>query len=389
MKEILRKLLVKAHILQDDREIRRLFTPDTPDMPEEDRLAQLNERRERGIIPIHDVNRVPIVSSEKFSLTCGQCGGCCSTSPRMSSRDMLRFSDKFLFQMNHQAAFSLPHRALSPLHIEHYRRMAHMVTIQESASAPTYTMFFFVDFTPVMLATQESCALLVDGGTETSRTCSVHASRPTRCRLAPLDIHYDPQDQHRTLAAFRKEALQSPDEPASTAEKTKKPWGCDFSDKPGALIWHGDIMDRQLRVAFQAEQAQIRQDTDRFVCRLEQNGQRDAHFQQIATQSAQRHKVLSSITPFLEEMVKDGMIGKSEARRCLENQRDVAKKLIEQCLKPSPNHRGPDPANKKMKRLIEHLLASLEKHLADFDQLFVDASDFKPEVGSSDLGIRG
>lgn len=210
--------------------------------------------------------------SDTIHFSCNQCGKCCQKSPNMHFYDMLELSNEFIFQTAHHAVISYGKSPLIPELLQHYQALGHTIMMPELEAS----LFYFLDFIPMSYPSYKTCPKLIDN------ICSIYAKRPSECRLAPFNAHFDDSQQWRTLQFFKK----------NTEEKD---WKCNFETTEPIVFKDEQIYQPSQNSLYFQSVDSIRDFTDKYVefLSIAQGNYKDNHFKALF-QSIQKNSLMIS-----------------------------------------------------------------------------------------------
>ena len=245
--------------------------------------------------------------NENVNFSCNMCGKCCSESPRTHFYEMLELSNEFVFQTTHNAILSTTKKLLDKKIAEHYGVLGHTIVMPELEAS----MFYFIDFKPLELPTYKGCSKLTPEG-----KCSIYASRPTLCRLAPLSPYFSESQQYRVIQIFE--------------DNTKKNiWNCDFESKT-AILKKGEIAKYQDDEMYIAYINSTRAMTDLFVEAVSFSEEtKNNHFKTLFQMINKNSTMITDLVHVLKIAALNNILSKTYITKVIENQLKLLYKEIE------------------------------------------------------------
>lgn len=251
------------------------------------------------------------LASDTIHFSCTQCGKCCQKSPNMHFYDALDLSDEFIFQTSHHAILSYDKQPLDDALIEHYKVLGHTIIAPEFEAK----LFYFIDFLPVSYPSYNNCSKLVNN------QCSIYGKRPSSCKLAPFNTHFDDTQQWRTLEYFRKNT-------------ENENWQCRFDEQSPIVFKDKQIVQpAQNSLYFQSVEA-TRDFTDKYIDFLNFNQERtgkhykDEHLKAIFQSVIKNNLMISDMIVPLQIARYHNIISEELALTFINNQINLMDKEI-------------------------------------------------------------
>ena len=277
---------------------------------------------------------------QEIHFSCTQCGKCCDKAPRVNFYEMLELSDKFIFQTAHHTMISHADHPLDKSLCEHYQLIGHTIMMPELDAS----LFYFIDFLPIHLATTKTCPQLKDN------LCTIYGRRPNSCRISPLSSYYDEQDQWKTINFF--------------SDKVKNHnWGCSFDEKDPIIFKNNQIYSPSMNALYNQEIIAIRETTDKYIEFLSMQGddRKNEHFKALFDAMQKNALVITDVIFYLQASVYFNIISSELAKNFIITQ----KQLIEKELTIATEMKNKDnlQTSRLYKRMIEDYSKVLNSNL--------------------------